>query len=249
VLFRLFYPWADAIVAVSQAAAQDIATLSGIPHERVKVIYNPIMTPSLLEKAQEAPEHPWFTGGQPPVILAVGRLFKVKDFATLIRAFALVRQQCPARLLILGEGEERLALEALTHALSVQEDVAMPGFAANPYAYMKHAAVFVLSSLSESFSNVVVEAMAVGTPVISTDFAGGTREILDNGRYGALVPVGDAQAMATAICAALDEPPDVAALQRRAGDFSLEKSFAQYAEVLLGVEWNRHGGQRGEQAL
>jgi glycosyltransferase involved in cell wall biosynthesis len=247
-LFRLFYPWADTIVAVSHAAAQDIATMSGIPRDRVKVIYNPATTPALLEKAQEPLDHPWFASGQPPVILAVGRLFKVKDFATLIRAFALVCQQRPARLMILGEGEERPALEALVQTLGIQDDVALPGFTPNPYVYMRHAAVFVLSSLSESFSNVVVEALAVGTPVISTDFPGGTREILDNGRYGTLVPVGDAQAMAAAICATLDEPPDSAALRQRANDFSLEKSFAQYAEVLLGRQWAQQHAQQVEQS-
>jgi glycosyltransferase involved in cell wall biosynthesis len=134
--------------------------------------------------------------------------------------------------MILGEGEERSNLEALVRELGVEDDVAIPGFAHNPYAYMHRAAVFILSSLSEAMSNVLIEAMAAGTPVVATDSPGGTREALEDGAYGSLVPVGDAAAMASAICATLDEPPDVAALQRRASDFSLEKSFVQYRDLL-----------------
>jgi len=143
-LVRRFYPWADGIVAVSKGVADDLIQVSGISPEWIRVIYNPIVTPELMEKAQEPLEHRWFGPGLPPVILAVGRLALQKDFSTLIHAFAQVRQNCPARLLILGEGEGRLALEALVSQLGVERDVNLPGFVANPYSYMARAAVFLL---------------------------------------------------------------------------------------------------------
>lgn len=240
-LFRIFIPWADGIIAMSHEAARDFAAMTGLPVHSMRVVYNPILISELMRKAQEPLDHPWFAPGSPPIILGVGRLVEVKDFATLIRAFALVRQQRRAHLMILGEGAERSALEELIRELNLQDDVVLPGFVQNPYAYMRRSAVFVLSSLAESFGNVLIEAMATGTSIVCTDCPGGIREVLEDGRYSALVPVGDAPAMAAAICAALDAPPDVAALQRRAHDFSLDKSFAQYAEVLLGGEWDQPG--------
>jgi len=230
-LARLFYPWADAVVTVSKGSAEDLAQL-GISSERLKVIYNPVVTPELAKKAAEPVEHPWFEAGATPVILAVGRLEKQKDFPTLIRAFALVKQQRPVRLMILGEGTERASLEALVRELGNGADVALPGFVDNPYAYMAKAAVFVLSSLYEGLPTVLIEAMAGGTPVVSTDCKSGPAEILENGRYGKLVPVGDIKSLADAIATTLDESPDRAALQRLAAEFSLEKAVTQYLQVL-----------------
>lgn len=196
---RMFYPRADVVVAVSQGVADDLVKTTGLPRELIKVIYNPVVTPELLEKAKVSIDHPWFRPGQPPVILSVGRLTKQKDFPTLIRAFALVRTERSARLMILGEGEERPKLEALVRELGLEDDVSMPGFVDNPYAYMARAAVFVLSSLWEGLPTVLIEAMAVGTPVVSTDCPSGPSEILMNGKYGSLVPVGDHSALAKAI--------------------------------------------------
>ncbi|MCL1472411.1 glycosyltransferase [Argonema antarcticum] len=230
-LARLFYPWADAVVTVSKGSAEDLAQL-GISSERLKVIYNPVVTPELAKKAVEPVEHPWFAPGATPVILAVGRLEKQKDFPTLIRAFALVKQQRPVRLMILGEGTERASLEALVRELGLGADVALPGFVDNPYAYMAKAAVFVLSSLYEGLPTVLIEAMAGGTPVVSTDCKSGPAEILENGRYGKLVPVGDIKSLADAIATTLDESPDKAALQGKAAEFSLEKAVTQYLQVL-----------------
>ncbi len=173
--------------------------VTGIPLSRIQVIYNPVITPELLEKSKQPLDHPWFKQGEPPVILAVGRLHQVKDFSNLIRAFAMVRQLQPARLMILGTGAEEKQLKALISELGVEQDVMLPGFVNNPYAYIIASSVVVLSSLSESFSNVIIEAIALGTPVISTDCPSSPREILANGKYGELVPVGDSQAMAEAI--------------------------------------------------
>jgi glycosyltransferase involved in cell wall biosynthesis len=205
-LLRTFYPWAAHVIAVSAGAADDLARTSGLPRDRIKVIYNPVITPSVLAGANQIPDHPWFTPGQPPVILGVGRLTPPKDFPTLIRAFALVRSRRAARLVILGEGEDRAALTALVAELGVAEDVALPGFQENALAYMAAAAVFVLSSAWEGLPTVLIEALAAGSRVVSTDCPSGPREILQEGRLGALVPVGHAAALAEAINNALDRP-------------------------------------------
>jgi glycosyltransferase involved in cell wall biosynthesis len=230
-LARKFYPWADAIVTVSQGSADDLVNL-GLSSKRIQVIYNPVVTPELFEKAKELIEHPWFEPGSPPVILGVGRLEKQKDFPTLIRAFAQVKQQRPARLMILGEGKDRPELEALVQELGLDHDVALPGFVANPFAYMASSAIFVLSSLYEGLPTVLIEAIAVGTRVVSTDCPSGPAEILENGRYGKLVGVGDIKGMAEAIVSTLENPPDSESLQRKAAEFSLEKAVAEYRQVL-----------------
>jgi len=227
---RAFYPWAHAVVAVSQGVAEDLVRITGLPKEKVRAIYNPVVTPELFAKAEEPLEHPWFVSGEPPVVLGVGRLTLQKDFTTLIRAFALVRKECPARLMILGEGEDRTKLEALVRELGLVEDVALPGFVENPYKYMKRARVFVLSSKWEGFGNVLVEAMALGTPVVSTDCPSGPSEILEGGKWGRLVSVGDVEALARAIVAGLDEERGRAT--ERARFFGLKEIVENYAEVL-----------------
>jgi len=227
---RSFYPWAHAVVAVSQGVAEDLVRITGIPKEKVRVIYNPVVTPELFAKAEEPLEHPWFAPGEPPVVLGVGRLTAAKDFTTLIRAFALVRRECRARLMILGEGEERPKLEALVRELDLEDDVALPGFVENPYKYMKRAGVLVLSSAWEGFGNVLVEAMALGTPVVSTDCPNGPAEILEGGKWGKLVPVGDVEALARAILVGMDEKRGRGT--EGAMRFYLEKIIEEYREVL-----------------
>jgi glycosyltransferase involved in cell wall biosynthesis len=232
-LVRWFYPWADAIVAISQGVAEDLSSLTGLPLERIQVIYNPVVTPKLLEKATEKIAHPWFAPGEPPIILGVGRLTKQKDFPTLIRAFALVRQRYPARLMILGKGEERLSLETLVQRLGLEEEVFFCGFVQNPYSYMAQASVFVLSSAWEGFGNVLVEAMAVGTPVVSTDCKSGPAEILAKGKYGELVAVGDEKGLARAIARTLKQPQNSERLKARSSKFSVEAIADQYLQVLF----------------
>ncbi len=237
---RKFYPWADVIVAVSKGVAEDLAEITGLPEERIRVIYNPVITPELFAKAEEPVDHPWFRPGEPAVMLGIGRLTAQKDFPTLIRAFALVRKQRPARLMILGEGEERPKLEALVREQGLEEDVALPGFVDNPYKYMKRAAVFVLSSCWEGFGNVLVEAMACGTPVVSTDCPSGPREILDGGRWGRLVAVGDVGSMAKAIEETLDR--EVSQMSRGAwASFELATVIDHYLKVFLGGGDNGNG--------
>jgi glycosyltransferase involved in cell wall biosynthesis len=205
-LLRSFYPWAAAIVAVSRGAADDLANTAGVPRDRIKVIYNPVITPSMLAQARCLPSHPWFAPGQPPVILGAGRLTPTKDFPTLIRAFAEVRKRHAARLVILGEGEERAALTVLAEELGVADDMALPGYQDSAPGFMAGARVFVLSSMGEALPTVLIEALAAGTAVVSTDCPSGPREILQDGQLGILVPVGDTSGMAEAIEAVLDRP-------------------------------------------
>lgn len=201
---RFFYPWADGITAVSKGVADDLARVTRLQRERIQIIYNPVVSDQMLLQAQEPVEHPWFTPGNPPVILAVGRLYLQKDYPTLLRAFAKVRQVKSVRLMILGDGPERENLTKLTQELDIAEDVALPGFAQNPHAYMTKAAVFVLSSAWEGLPTVLIEALAVGTPVVSTNCESGPSEILAQGKYGHLTPVGDSQAIAQAILQVLN---------------------------------------------
>lgn len=237
-LLQRTYLKADAIVAVSDGVADDLAAHARIPRARITAVYNPVVGPCLLSKAREPLDHPWFAAGEPPVILGAGRLDPQKDFATLIRAFTRLRARRPARLVILGGASAtapacRAELQALPGALGVAEDVAMPGFVDNPYAFMARAAVFVLSSLYEGLPGVLIQALACGCPVVSTDCPSGPREILDHGCFGPLVPVGDDAALAKAIEAVLDDPPPAARLRARADLFSVDRVVDNYLELLF----------------
>ena len=233
-LARWLYPRSHRVVCVSRGVANDLIRLCRLPAEKVEVIYNPVVTPDLIAQSLEPVDHPWLTSRDVPVILSVGRLKAPKDFATLIRAFARVRQHYDARLIILGEGEDRPALEQLVANLGLKDWIAMPGFVDNPYAWMRRADVFVLSSYWEGFGVVLVEAMACGTPVVATDCPSGPREILENGKWGKLVPVSDEMAMAEAICETLrgDSQVDTTI---RANEFRLEYAVDSYLKV-LGLE-------------
>jgi glycosyltransferase involved in cell wall biosynthesis len=228
---RIFYPWADGIVTVSQGVARDLAQITGVPLERIQVIYNAVLTPELRESTKEPMNHPWFAPGEPPVVLGAGRLVEQKDFPTLIRAFAQVRRVRPARLIILGSGREQKRLEALVQELSIKEDVGWVGFVKNPFAYMAHSAVFVLSSAWEGLPTVLIEAMAAGASVVSTNCESGPAEILDNGKYGSLVAVGNSEAMAEAILNVLSSTSksvDSCWLDQ----FTLETATQKYLDLL-----------------
>jgi glycosyltransferase involved in cell wall biosynthesis len=205
-LAKWLYPWADGITAVSKGVADDLSQAIKVSPSHIQVIYNPIVTPELQKKSEAFFDHPWFRADEPPVILGVGRLTAQKAFNVLIEAFAQVRKSQPTRLLILGEGEERPMLEALIKQLGLEQDIQLPGFVSNPYPYMAHATLFVLSSRWEGLPTVLVEAMSLRTPVIATDCPSGPQEILRNGKYGQLVPVNDACALALAIQSFLANP-------------------------------------------
>lgn len=209
-LMPLWSRWAlnsvDDIVAVSSGVADDLSAQTGIPRKRFRVIYNPVISDTFYTAAAAVVEHPWFQSGEPPVILAVGRLDRQKDFPMLVRAFRLIKDRRPGRLVILGEGPERNRIEQLVRELCLTHDVALPGFEHNPYRFMSRATVFASSSQWEGFGVALVEALALGVPVVSTNCTHGPAEILCYGRYGRLVPVGDHEAMAKALIDALDNP-------------------------------------------
>lgn len=204
ILVSLLYPKADSIISVSRGAAEDLVRYAGLDPRRVKVIYSPIIKPSLLRQMKDPIEHPFFEKNDIPVILGVGRLSEPKNFPLLLRAFSLLRQKMRVRLLIVGEGEMRPALEDLAQTLGIAEDFSLPGFVPSPYPYMSRASVFVMSSTWEGLPGALIEAMACGAPVVSADCPSGPAEILDGGKYGHLVPVEDAQALADAIVASLN---------------------------------------------
>lgn len=236
-LVRRWFPEADAVIANSDFLVEDVVAFAKLDRSRVSVIPNPIDVEEIARASRDNVEHPWMSGlspSQPPVILGVGKLKPQKDFATLIRAFAEARRRQPLRLLIVGEGEQRDELVGLAETLGVSDDVANPGFVHNPFAYMARAAMLVHTSRWEGFSNVVAEALACGCPVVATDCPGGTREILDGGSFGRLVPVGDVDAIAAAILATLVEVPRRDELRRRARSFGIDAAVDRYTEVLAG---------------
>jgi glycosyltransferase involved in cell wall biosynthesis len=230
-LFRLFLGWADQIVAVSAGVADDLAASCGIARERITVIYNGVVGSDFLQKYNAPVAHRWFADSI-PVIVAAGRMVDQKDFATLISAFAIVAKHRDTRLILLGEGPLRPSLEALAAALRVTERIDMPGFCNNPMPFLRRAALVVLSSRFEGFGMVLAEALACGTPVVSTDCPHGPAEILEDGRYGRLVPVGDPEKMAEAIIASLDVLPDRDALKGRGNDFTVQSAAASYLDLI-----------------
>lgn len=232
-------PWAyrraDGVVAVSRGVADDLERFASLAPGSVQTIYNPFDLERIRRLAQAPLSHPWWQPAEArPVVIAMGRLTEQKDFPTLLRAFAVLRTRHDARLLILGEGELREASAALAQSLGLgEDDVQMPGFVANPHAYLARAALFVLSSRWEGLPGVLIEAMACGTPVVSTDCPSGPREILEGGRWGRLVPVGDVQALAQAMEAVLATPKEALPLvQRRAQDFDHDRAIDAYLDAL-----------------
>lgn len=228
------YRMADCIIAPSSGVAMDLHQYIGLAPEKIAVVPNPVIHPGLFEKAQLPPSHPWFVEDALPVILSVGRLGAEKDFPTLVRAFARVQARYPARLMILGEGSERPLLENLARELGIAETVAFPGFVDNPWSYMSRAAVYVLTSRFEGLPGALIEAMAMGCPVVATDCPSGPREILADGKYGQLVPVGDVEALSLAILDTLKKPrqpyPEAAF-----APFRLERVLDTYEQLLMGA--------------
>lgn len=226
------FPGADGVVAVSQGAADDLARFARIKRDAITVIYNPVVGEAYSSVGDPLDPPAWWTGPHRRV-LAVGTLKAIKDYSTLLAAFAKLREQIDARLLILGEGECRPALEAQARQLGIDAHVFMPGFVKDPTPYYQHADLHVLSSTGEGLPTVIIEALAAGTPVVSTDCPSGPREILCEGKYGRLVPVGDAQALAAAMAESLSATHDREALKARAQDFSIDKAADRYLELLF----------------
>jgi glycosyltransferase involved in cell wall biosynthesis len=219
---------ADGVVAVSQGVADEVVELSGIPAEKINVIKNPTITPELYKQAETLVDEPWLAPDQPPLILGIGGLRRQKDFPTLIHAFAIVRQQLPCRLMILGQGNKEGALLSLARKLGLDDDFRLAGFVDNPYVYLKGAKLFVLSSLWEGSPNVLTEAMALGTSCVSTDCPTGPREITRGGEVAPLVPMGDPERLAEVMLQTLRKPLDPQRLKEAVSDYTLEKGARGY---------------------
>lgn len=205
-LARRLYRRADALVACSHGMAEDLATFAGADPSEVLTIPNAAVSREIGRLAAAQLSHPWFSPGEPPVILAVGSLRTKKNLPLLLTAFAHVKSRRAARLMILGEGPERVTLERDVRTLDLDGSVSIPGFDTNPYRYMARCSVFALSSNREGLPGVLIEALACGANIVATDCRSGPREILADGRYGRLVQVGDVAGMAKALEAALAEP-------------------------------------------
>ena len=230
---RFLYPKADAVIAVSQGVARDIAFITGIELACIKVVPNPVISDQIFRQAREPVSHAWLDGLDEPVIMGIGRLTRQKDFPTLIRAFARLRKWVASRLIILGEGNDRGDLQVLAKQLSVEDFVDMPGFVDNPYAYLSRADMFVLSSSWEGSPTVLTEALALGVPVVSTDCPSGPREILHNGVVGKLVPVGNPEMLAEAMRETLSNPPDEVVLKNAVREYTVESSSRRHLDILL----------------
>lgn len=233
-LMRLLYKRATRVVAVSEGIKEALEDRVGLDPERIAVIYNPVISEAMLEAFNTPVHHPFLEQAEEPVVLAVGRLTRAKNFRLLIEAFEIAHKRTGGKLLVLGEGELRSELEDLVGRLGLQEHVSMPGFVSNPYGYFRKASVFVLSSDFEALPTVLIEALAAGVPVVSTDCPSGPREVLADGLYGELVPMGDPHGLAGAIERALSAPhtrPPEDWLEQ----FGLEFATSQYLALLNGA--------------
>ena len=234
-LMRLTYPMADHVVCVSSGVADDLAATIGLPRSKIDVIPNPSITSDFLKRTPEKPEHRFFELGI-PVVVAVGSLVAAKDYPCLLKAFSMVIRNRDMRLIILGEGPERGYLTDLILRLGLQDLVDLPGFVDPPWDFMAASSVFVLSSAWEGLPTVLVEALALGCRIVSTDCRSGPREILEGGRFGVLVPVGASSDLAEAILSAFDHPLDATSQRARAKDFMPAPCLNAYLPLLTGRE-------------
>ena len=231
-LIRWSYTRADLVIVNSRGLSDDVLAFAGVDSRRIRVLNNPTYHADVLLQAQAEVDHPWLAERSVPVILGVGRLTRQKDFPSLIRAFAQIVRERPARLIILGEGNDRVILQALVAKLGLADRVDLPGYVVNPFAFMARADLFVLSSAWEGSPNVLIQALSVGCPVVATDCPEGPREILRDGSVAPLVKVGDVVGMAAAIRIVLDSPPDRRALQLAAEPFEVRRAVAAYLDAL-----------------
>ncbi len=235
-LYRLLLPHADGIVAVSQGVADDMSRTCGIRRNRITVIYNPVITDDFAQRMEAPVTHPWLMETDKiPVFLGVGRLTAQKDFATLISAFAIVNKKYPTRLIILGDGPLRGHLMAHAKKQGVLAKISLPGFQRNPLPFMRQANALALSSRYEGFGNVLAEALSCGTPVVSTRCPYGPSEILGNGQFGELVPIGNARALAKVLLRTFERQPSAEMLKRRGREFTVQRAARNYI-ILLEAE-------------
>jgi len=235
-LMTLLYPKADKIIAVSEGIKEDLIKSFHVPEEKITIIYNPVDINEIGMLSQEEADHPWFQD-KLPIIVSVGRLTRQKGYPYLIKAFSIVRESLPCRLFIIGEGEDKEKLIQMAKESIYAKDIEFIGFQKNPFKYMAKSSIFVMSSLYEGFGNVLVEAMALGLPVVSTDCPSGPSEIIDNKKNGLLVPVKNEKALAKAILDILKNDTLRNDFRReakiRAQSFALNKMVEKYRSIFL----------------
>lgn len=228
-LVLLFYRFADKVIGISKGVADDIRKIAKLPEHKVTWIHNPVVAESEIKALESHADLPWTDGS---VIVTSGRLVPQKDYPTMLQAFAKLAEIQKAYLLIIGDGPQRLALEKAARELGIGDKIHFAGFVDNPIAHMKRADLFVITSRWEGFCNVIVEALLCGLPVVATDCPSGPAEILEDGKYGTLVPVGDVNALAAAMAQTLDTSHDPERQKQRAMDFTVEKICNRYEEVM-----------------
>ena len=244
-LMARLYPTAQCVATVSAGLGDELAGVIDLPRAAIKTVYNPVVTDRMREQMAAPDPHPWLIGDGPPVVCGCGSLHPRKGFDVLLRSFASLASEWELRLIVIGTGRERSRLEALARVLGVAGEVAFVGAVPNPLAYMARARLFVLSSTFEGLPTVLIEALACGTPVVSTDCPHGPREILDGGRYGHLVPIRDHLALAAAMGKTLSDPPDPTVLRQRAAAFTAERAVDEYMRNLKLPAQADHNRQAG----
>ena len=233
---KKLYPKLDGVIAISEGVATDTIKNSQIDPAKVTVIKNPVVTPFMLEQSRHRPAHSWLDDPSIRCLIGVGRMTMQKDFETLLRAFVMLKQSDQfgsLKLLMIGaDGGKQSDLNELANQLGVKDEIEFMDFQSNPYGYMARADIFALSSLWEGSGNVLTEALALGVPCVSTDCPSGPREILQDGKFGPLVPVGDFKALAMAIEQTLKEPLDSETLKQAAKPYEATQSAKAYLELL-----------------
>ncbi len=233
-LVKVLYPKANKVIAVSDIVKERLIEISQISPDKILRIYNPLVLMQDEKKSFENPKHKVMGLGKASVIISAGRFCSEKDFITLLKAMKIViSTKNQAKLILLGDGPDRELIFNTVNLLGLSEHVEMPGFSSDIHSCLVGSDLFVLSSPRESFGNVLIEAMALNIPVISTD-CGGPREILENGLWGALVPIGDYRAMADAIIKSLDSN-NILNTKDRVKEFSISKQANEYLALFFGA--------------
>lgn len=232
-LIPIFYPFADAIIAISRGVAEDLERL--VKRKKISVIYNPSIPRNLDALINEKITHPFLDNNGSPLIISIGRLVEQKDHAMLIRAICIANKSRPIKLLIIGEGHLKDQLKNLAFELGMQNSIDFTGFVENPFPLLSKSAIFALSSRWEGFGIVLAEALACGTQIVSTDCQSGPQEILEDGKYGRLVPVGNHKRMAAAILNTLENPVSEKELKKRAEMFRVDKIANEYLSLILNL--------------
>lgn len=227
------YPYADEVLAVSAGVADSVAAATPLDRSDITVMYNPVDVKEVRHRSRESINHPWLQSDEYDVVLSVGRLAAAKDLETWLRAFARVVEERPSvRGIVAGRGPDMEELKTLRSQLGLDDVVSFPGYIDNQYAYMANASVFMLSSRHEGLPTVLIEALACGCPVVSTDCPSGPREILVDGEYGPLVNVGDKRGLADAVLETLERPPSSDSLHERASAFGLDTILDEYEQFI-----------------